>query len=91
MEKITIDDNNYEVIENYKDGFDLENFKNRYTDYFKDFDFIIGDYAYGKLRLKGFYNSSNKKCKKINNIDNKEKYLKQECAYECRYFVLKKI
>ncbi len=91
MEKITIDDNNYEVIENYKDGFDLENFKNRYTDYFKNFDFIIGDYAYGKLRLKGFYNSSNKKCKKINNIDNKEKYLKQECAYECRYFVLKKI
>ena len=91
MEKITIDDNNYEVIENYKDGFDLENFKNRYTDYFKDFDFIIGDYAYGKLRLKGFYNSNNKKCKKINNIENKEKYLKQECAYECRYFVLKKI
>ena len=91
MEKITIEDNNYEVIENYKDGFDLEDFKNRYTDYFKDFDFIIGDYAYGKLRLKGFYNSNNKKCKKINNIENKEKYLKQECAYECRYFVLKKI
>lgn len=91
MEKITINDIKYELIENYKKGFELEDVKEKCTDYFNDFDYIIGDYAYGKLRLKGFYDKQNKKCKSLNNIQNKDKYLKNECAYECRYFVLKKI
>ena len=30
---------------------------------FVDFDYIFGDYSYSKLRLKGFYESNNKKAK----------------------------
>ena len=91
MDKIMLNNSEYELIENYKNGFDLESIKEKYTEYFNDFDYIIGDYAYGKLRLKGFYDKKNKKCKPLNNIENKDKYLKNECAYECRYFILKKM
>ena len=91
MKKVKIGPNEYEIIEDYKDGFDLEKTLEKYTDYFDNYDYIIGDWAYGKLRLKGFYDSKNKKCKKINDISNKEKYIKDQCAYECRYFVLKKV
>lgn len=54
MKKITIENKDYEIIEDNGECFDDEIFKNLYTDYFYDYDYIIGDYAYGKLRLKGF-------------------------------------
>lgn len=55
MEKIVIiDENKYEIIKEYKNGFDKEEFINKCTDYFYDFDYVVGDWAYDKLRLKGF-------------------------------------
>ena len=53
MKTIKLDNNEYELIENYKDGFDLDSLKEKYTDYFYDYDYILGDWAYDKLRLKG--------------------------------------
>lgn len=91
MKKIEIDNQTYELIENYKDGFEEDKFIEKYTDFFKNYDYILGDWAYGKLRLKGFYDSNNKNCKKVNDIKTKQQYLKEQCAYECRYFILKKI
>lgn len=91
MNEITIDNRKYEIITNYKDGFNEEEFKEKYTDYFYDYDYIVGDIAYSKLRLKGFYDTKNKKVSKINNFDNLDTYLKDNCAVDCRYFVLKKI
>lgn len=88
---ISLGDYSYELVENYRDCFDKEEFESLYTEYFYNFDYIIGDYAYNKLRLKGFYEDSNKKATNINKISNKDKYLKDNCAYSCRYFILKKI
>ena len=61
MEKIEVENNKYELIVNYKDAFDKEEFINKCTDYFYDYDYIVGDIAYSKLRLKGFYDENNKK------------------------------
>ncbi len=91
MIKINLGDNLYEVIKNERDGFVLEEIKNRFTSYFEDFDYILGDWAYGKLRLKGFNNPSNKNFKKINDFKNIDNYIKDNCAYGCKYFILKKI
>ncbi len=87
----TEDNNKYEIIKDYREGFIKEDFINRYTDYFKDFDYIVGDWSYGKLRLKGFYEDSNKKPSNINKIGKLDKYLEENCAYGCKYFVAKKI
>ena len=67
MKFIEVENNKYELIKNYKDGFNLEEFTSHYTDFFSDYDYIVGDIAYGKLRLKGFYDDGNKKVKNINN------------------------
>lgn len=88
--KIKLENNNYEVIKNYKDGFKEEEVINRYTDYFEGFDYLFGDWAYNKLRLKGFYDSKNKLATKINDIKYLDDYIKNFCAYDCRYFLLKK-
>ena len=55
--KNKINDIEYKLIENYRDCFDLNETieKMNDTDYFNDFDYILGDYSYEKLRLKGFY------------------------------------
>lgn len=88
--KIKLNEIEYEVIKNYREGFEKESVESRATDYFNDFDYIFGDWAYGKLRLKGFYKKDNKKVSKINNIENLDKYIKDNCAYDCKYFLLEK-
>ncbi|MCI6265636.1 MAG: YutD family protein [Erysipelotrichaceae bacterium] len=88
--KIIVNNNGYELIKNYKDAFNEEEFLEKCTDYFYDYDYIVGDIAYSKLRLKGFYDSKNKKANEINNYDYLEKYLKNNCAVDCKYYILKK-
>lgn len=90
MKKATINNKEYIIEENYNDGFVLDEIESKLTDYFDEFDYIFGDWAYGKLRLKGFCNKDNKKCNDINNISNKDNYLKENCAFGCKYFLLKK-
>ena len=90
METINLENDTYEVIKNVKEGIDKEEIEKKYTDYFKDFDYIVGDWAYGKLRLKGFNDKTNKNFKPINDISKVDDYIQNQCAYECRYFILKK-
>ncbi len=88
---VEIANQKYELITNYKDAFDDEEFQKCYTDFYDNYDYVVGDIAYSKLRLKGFYNSDNKKAKKINDFKYLDIYLKENCAVDCKYFVLKKI
>lgn len=90
MKTVTINDKKYVLEKDYKDVFNLEEVKEKCTDYFDDFDYILGDYSYGKLRMKGFYDGKNKKAKEINNINQLDDYLNNYCAYNCGYFLLKK-
>ena len=89
--KYTLMDYDYILMENYKDAFDYYSIKEKITDYFNDFDYIIGDWSYGKLRLKGFCNKNNKLLKEHKNIENYKDYIKDECAYDCKFFILKKV
>ncbi len=90
MKNLDINGKKY-ILEEDNNGFDLESVEEKLTDYFDDFDYIVGDWAYNKLRLKGFYNKNNKKCTSINNVENLDNYLKNYCAYGCKWFKLKKI
>ncbi len=92
MKKV-INNIEYEVVENVKDCFDQQEVQEKLNDvdYFNDFDYILGDYAYDKLRLKGFYAKNNKKVNDINNYDKIKDYIDNYCSYGCRYFILKKV
>jgi uncharacterized protein YutD len=88
--QIKLGENLYELVEEYKDGFDKEVLEEKYTSYFEDYDYILGDWAYGKLRLKGFCEKGNKLFKKINDYSSIKEYIKESCAYDCKYFIIKK-
>ena len=90
MKKIVLDNIEYELIED-NEGFNETDLRERFTDYFYDFDYILGDYAYNKLRLKGFCEKNNPRFNKINDFSTKNDYLKNLCAYKCKYFVLKRV
>ena len=87
---IEVEKNKYKLIKDYRDAFDEDTFKEKYTNYFENFDYIVGDIAYSKLRLKGFNKKENKFCNKYNDYSNVEKYLKENCAFDCKYFILEK-
>lgn len=88
---MVIDGKEYELIKNYRNAFNEEDFLNSVTDYYYDYDYIVGDIAYSKLRLKGFYDNNNRKVKNINNYKYIDDYLKKYCAVDCKYFIVKKI
>lgn len=87
MKKYEINEKQYELIKDNGNCFDLEEVKSFLTEYFDDFDYIFGDYAYDRLRLKGFKEKGNK----INDIKNLDEYIENYCAYGAKYFLLKKI
>lgn len=89
--QVTINNTEYEIERNVKEAFILEEVQEKLTDYFDDFDYILGDYAYGKLRLKGFNTKENKNFKVYNDITKVDEYLEKNCAYGCHYFLLRKL
>lgn len=91
MKLYTFNNLNYELIENERDAFVEEVVTEKMTDYFNVYDYVVGDWSYGKLRLKGFCRENNKYLNSINDIKTKDQYLKDFCAYGCKYFVLKKV
>lgn len=91
MKSVTINEHTYELLKDYREGFELPEVESKLTDYFEDYDYIVGDWAYGKLRLKGFYDSKNKKVNNINNYNDVDSYIKDFCASDCKHFIIKKI
>lgn len=90
MEVIKINNCVYELIRNKKNAFNLDETISFCTEYFDTFDYIFGDYSYGRLRLKGFFDSNNKKVKELNDIKFLDNYIANYCSYDCKYFLLKK-
>lgn len=91
MKKIKINDKDYEVIEDYKNALDIEELTKDLTEYFDEYDYILGDWAYNKLRLKGFCGKNNKLKNASNDFNIVKDYIKNYCAYECKYFIIKRI
>ena len=91
MKKVVINGVNYEVIRNDQECLDESLIEEKLTDYFDPYDYIFGDYAYEKVRLKGIYESDNKNANKINDIKYLDDYIKNYCSYGSKTFLLKKI
>jgi uncharacterized protein YutD len=90
---IQIQGSHYELIQDVREGWDPEVFTERYSEILSKYDYIVGDWGYSQLRLRGFYDDTNKKAKpafdaKISTLD---EYLQEYCNFGCAYFVLKKV
>lgn len=91
MKKIEINGITYEIVKDPDNCINREELTEKITDYFDSFDYIFGDYSYDKVRLKGYYDSKNKKAKDINDIKNLDDYIKNYCSFGAKIFLLKKI
>ena len=91
MKNIEINNVKYEVIRNDKSCINEEELSEKITDYFENYDYIVGDFSYDKVRLKGYYEKTNKKATEINDISNIEHYIKEYCSYGARIFIIKKV
>lgn len=87
---LSIEGAKYKLQKNYQNAFDLAQFKERYTDLFEKFDYIVGDLGYDKLRLRGFYYDDTKGVPLDMRISSLEDYLIEYCNFGCAYFVLER-
>lgn len=88
---ITIEQWNYEIVIDYREGFQEEAINNRYSEILGKYDYILGDWGYGQLRLKGFFEDINHKASYDTKISTLQDYLYEYCNFGCAYFVIKKI
>ncbi|KZM55259.1 YutD family protein [Aeribacillus pallidus] len=88
---ITIFNQTYELIKDFKNGFNEEAFKARYSEILNKYDYIVGDWGYSQLRLRGFFDDQNQKATHDMKISSLDEYLYEYCNFGCAYFVLKKI
>ena len=80
----------YELSINHREGFDAEALAGRYTSILNKYDYIVGDWGYEQLRLKGFYRNNNSKVSQDKKISFLEDYLYEYCNFGCAYFVIEK-
>lgn len=88
---IQIGGKTYELIQNYKEAWDPEAFKQRYSEVLDRYDYIIGDWGYEKLRLKGFLRDNHPKANRDTAYSGITDYINEYCNFGCAYFVLQKV
>ena len=78
----------FEILKNERDAFVLDVFEKKYLpEYFDKYVYLVGDLADDILRLKGFALDS----KSVNYFHYIPEYITESCAYNCKYYVLKRV
>ena len=88
---VVVNQNVYELVEERHNGWNEEAFLKRYSDILAKYDYIVGDWGYEQLRLRGFYEDTNLKVPFDARIGSLDEYILEYCNFGCAYFVLKKI
>ncbi|HLQ97997.1 MAG TPA: YutD family protein [Candidatus Dormibacteraeota bacterium] len=88
---IELNGQNYKLIENVKDGFQEDALNERYSEILQKYDFIVGDWGFDQLRLKGFFHDKNVKASFDSKISMLDDYIYEYCNFGCAYFVLEKV
>lgn len=55
---IQISNKTYEVFVDHKNGWRPEAFRERYSEVLDRYDYIVGDWGYSQLRLRGFFSKT---------------------------------
>lgn len=83
--------NAYSVIHEHKNGWNQEMFRERYSEVLERFDYIVGDWGYNQLRLRGFYKDGHPRAAKDSAISSLADYINEYCNFGCAYFVVAKL
>lgn len=83
--------NTYSILKDHKNGWNYEVFRERYSEVLDRYDYIVGDWGYNQLRLKGFFKETNNKGAKDASIALLHDYLNEYCNFGCAYFIIEKL
>ncbi|MBH5317487.1 YutD family protein [Paenibacillus sp. GSMTC-2017] len=87
---IHIGGKSYELIHENRSGWNPEAFRNRFSEVLERYDYIIGDWGYNQLRLKGFFKDNHQKATKESTFSAVSDYINEYCNFGCAYFILEK-
>jgi len=90
MGLIHIGGKSYELVHENRNGWNPEAFRDRYSEVLERYDFIIGDWGYSQLRLKGFFRDNHQKATKESSFSGMSDYINEYCNFGCAYFILEK-
>ena len=90
-DELLIGTRQYKLVVDYREGFDPQKLGERYSEVLARYDYIVGDWGYEQLRLKGFFDKDNRKALPYQRIDMLEDYLYEYCNFGCAYFVIQRV
>lgn len=86
---IEVNKHPFEIVTEYRNGFDLDKFIERFSPILNKYDYIVGDWGFEQLRLKGFFRDDMKDVQRAQTIGTVQDYLYEYCNFGCAYFILK--
>ncbi len=86
-----IENLNFELVEERGDAYNEEAISERWSEVLNRYDYILGDWGYGQLRLKGFFEDRNPKANYENKISTIREYIHEYCNFGCNYFIIKRV
>jgi len=81
----------YKVVKEYRMKFDQEVFEEKMVEVLEKYDFLVGDFSDGHLRLKGFFSDSRRGVPRPLKAASIEGYLKKSCVYMCPHYVVERV
>lgn len=88
---VKIDKDLYRIVYQSKENlFDIDAFNHRYADVLAKYDYIVGDWGFEQLRLKGFFEVASNRQWADRSMQMFEDYILEYCNFGCDYFVLEK-
>jgi uncharacterized protein YutD len=88
---IFIANKSYEVVVDHKNGWKPDAFKERFSEVLERYDYIVGDWGYNQLRMRGFFKDNHPKATKESMIATFQDYLNEYCNFGCAYFIIEKV
>lgn len=86
--QFTLNGHHYQLLVSYRDGFNGDEFAKRFSNILSKYDYIVGDWGYGQLRLRGFYDDQSPLFRPERGQERIEDYLFEDCNFGCPYFVV---
>ncbi|WP_282802366.1 YutD family protein [Secundilactobacillus kimchicus] len=84
---LKINDHPYELVMDHKAAFNKAELSDRFNSYYSKFDYLVGDWGFEQLRLRGFY-ANDRNVPAESKIEALEDFLAEKANLGCAYFVL---
>ncbi|MCQ2569942.1 MAG: YutD family protein [Limosilactobacillus sp.] len=86
---LLINGHQYELVQEYRDGFEAEKLADRFSSVLTKYDYIVGDWGHTQLRLRGFFAPDNPLYEPMKGMELIPQYLQEECNFGCAFFILR--